>query len=370
VVRHRTAAIPAALGAVLLAAAALSYALLAAAGGPDGPPAPRATGFYRGMTLGLFSREDPVAIEADLAELRHLGVDAISLVAARVLDDVHAVALRDGRWVTPSEGALRTAIRGAHRRGMRVLLFPTVFVADLGPGEWRGTLDPPDWDAWFRAYRESLLRYARLAAEEGVELFSVGSELCSSERHEARWRETIAAVREVYSGRILYSANWDHYRDIPFLDALDYLGINAYYQLTEVPRPEVEDLRRSWEPIRADLLDWARREGRSLLFTEVGYPSREGAGIDPWDHTAQRPVDLETQRRAYRAFIETWRGTPEIAGVFFYLWWGDGGPDDTDYTPRRKPAQQEIAGWFREPRPSPDSEEAETCSQSQTEAKR
>ena len=311
-------------------------------------PRERSVGFHRGMALGLFSRDDPAAIAADLDELQDLGVGSVSLVVPKVIEDVRSTQLRDGRWVTPSDGALRLAIRGAHRRGMRVMLFPTLFVENLAEGEWRGTLAPADWDRWFHAYGSTILHYARMAQAEGVELLSVGSELVSSESHEAGWRNLIRSVREVYDGDLLYSANWDHFQDIPFLDELDYLGINAYYQLTEASRPELDELRRGWEPILRELRSWSRRNGRPLLFTEVGYPSREGAGVDPWDHTADRPADPELQRRCYRAFIDVWRNVPELGGVFFYLWWGEGGPEDPGYTPRNKPAQDEIASWFQD----------------------
>jgi hypothetical protein len=231
---------------------------------------------------------------------------------------------------------------------MRVLLFPLVHVQTLDTGEWRGTLRPPDWKEWFRAYEEVILHYARLAEAEEVEVLSVGSELCSSEAREADWRSLIARVREVYHGRVIYSANWDHYRDVGFWDALDYLGVNAYFRLSGSPEPTVEELTAGWAGHRDALISWARREGRPLLITEVGYPSRAGAADDPWDYTAERPVDLELQRRCYRAFAETWSGVPELRGAFFYLWWGEGGTGDRDYTPRGKPAAAELARWFRE----------------------
>ena len=91
---------------------------------------------------------------------------------------------------------------------------------------------------------------------------------------------------------------------------------------------------------------WSRLHGRPILFTEVGYPSRRGAATDPWNYAARRPGDLEGQRRCYRAFAEAWEGVPELAGAFFYLWWGEGGPEDRDYTPRGKPAAHELSRWF------------------------
>jgi len=242
------------------------------------------------------------------------------------------------------------AIREARSRRMSVMLFPIVHVIELEAGEWRGTLEPADWDAWFRAYSDVILHYARMAEAEGADLLSIGSELCSAESQAAHWRELIAKVRRIYGGKLLYSANWDHYRGVPFVQDLDYLGINAYYQLTDDLHPEVEQLRAAWGPIKVDLLAWAHRHGLPLIFTEVGYPSREGAGIDPWDYIASRPASPEVQRRCYRAFIEAWREVPQLHGVFFYVWWGEGGRHDRDYTPRGKPAAGEIARWFHRSR--------------------
>jgi len=314
--------------------------------GPAAEPREGADRFFRGMAFGLFSREEASYIETQLVELRALGVESVSLVVPKATPDTRSSAFADDRWATPTDEAIRTVARLAHRRGMRVMLFPLVLVQKLDTGEWRGTLQPADWGKWFQAYGEFVLGYARLAEAESIEVFSVGSELCSSEAHEAEWRQLIARVRKVYHGRLLYSANWDHYRDIRFWDALDYVGVNAYYRLSGASEPSVAELAAGWIPYREALTSWARRERRPLLITEVGYPSRVGAADDPWDYTADRPVALELQRRCYRAFAEAWSGVPELSGAFFYLWWGEGGTADGGYTPRGKPAAAELARWF------------------------
>jgi glycosyl hydrolase family 113 len=302
--------------------------------------------FFRGMAFGLFSRGDSAYIREQLDEMRGLGVDSVSLVVPKATPDIRSLTFVDDRWATPGDGALRIAARLAHERGMRVLLFPLVHVQTLDAGEWRGTLQPSDWGEWFRAYGEFLVHYARLAEAESIEVLSVGSELCSSEAREDDWRRLIARVREVYHGRVVYSANWDHYRDVRFWDALDYLGVNAYFRLSGAAEPTVAELTAGWTGHRDALISWARRERRPLLITEVGYPSRSGAADDPWDYTADRPADLELQRRCYRAFVDAWSGVRELRGAFFYLWWGEGGAGDKDYTPRGKPAAAELARWF------------------------
>jgi hypothetical protein len=94
----------------------------------------------------------------------------------------------------------------------------------------------------------------------------------------------------------------------------------------------------------------ARRVGRRVVLTEVGYGSIDGANRRPWDHTATGPVDLAEQRDCYAAFCATAGRAPRLAGVYFWNWFGVGGPNDRGYTPRGKPAAHVLAGYFSEAR--------------------
>ncbi len=315
---------------------------------PSGPVAgPGIGGFQKGMVLGLFSLDDPGRIERQIEELEGLGVSSVALVVPWSIPDVRSLEMRPRADLTPTDAALRTAIRAAHERGMTALLMPILYVEDVGEGRWRGTLDPPGWTPWFAAYGRFILRYAELAGQEGAEYFIVGSELGSTEGRRAEWLDLIGKVRGVYSGRISYSANWDRPDLVSFADALDVLGMNAYHELSPVPGAPEEALVEAWGPIREAIGRWASRWGKRILFTEIGYPSRPGASVDPWNSQGGDEPDLEAQRRCYRAFRRAWGGEPVLEGVYFYIWWGDGGPADTGYTPRGKPAAEEIRRWYR-----------------------
>jgi hypothetical protein len=50
---------------------------------------------------------------------------------------------------------------------------------------------------------------------------------------EKEWRRVIAAVRGVTSARLTYAANFDAYQRVAFWDALDAIGIQAYFPLTD-----------------------------------------------------------------------------------------------------------------------------------------
>ncbi len=334
----------------LLPAALLALSLFACSGlpapgargrGADGEPV-----FVHGMVFGLFARDDAGHAERGLQEIAALGADSISIAIPWVIPDVRATTMAPRADMTPTDAALTSTIRKAHARGLSVMLMPFLYVGEMGEGEWRGTIAPDDWDAWFAAYDEFILHYAGLAGREGVEYYSVGSELCSTETMGDRWHALIDRVRAVYPGRVTYSANWDHRGSLAFADALDVLGMNAYFKLSDTPDASEEDLVRAWGPIRRDIEDWRQSFGKRVLFTEVGYPSRTGASVNPWDYDAEGQPAPEEQARCYRAFRRIWEGDPGLEGVYFYLWWGEGGPADTGYTPRGKPAESVIRKWY------------------------
>ena len=178
--------------------------------------------FQKGMVLGIFSKTDPEYFRQNLDEMQNLGVDSVSLIVPKVQKDVSSIGFYDDPWITPSDESLRLAIREAHRRGMRVFLLPIVYLEVLKEGEWRGTLAPGDWDAWFRTYEAMITHYARMAGEERVEYFSAGSELCSTEKMRERWERVIRKIRSVYPGPITYSANWDH---------LNHMAMGQFYHV-------------------------------------------------------------------------------------------------------------------------------------------
>src|SRR5207248_692855 len=120
--------------------------------------------------------------------------------------------------------AIVAAIRDARAAGLGVTLFPIVRLsAPRTPAEWRGTLEPRDRVAWWRSYRARLVELARLAARERVAVLSIGSELSTLDGagDRAAWAATVAELRRVFHGALLYSGNWDHFRDVVVYDLVD-----------------------------------------------------------------------------------------------------------------------------------------------------
>ena len=110
-------------------------------------------------------------------------------------------------------------------------------------------------------------------------------------RLEEHWRGVIAAVRRSYGGRLTYAANFDQYEAVAFWDALDLIGINAYFPLRrwEVPQLAVADLagqlEAGWRRVLSGIEGFRRARrlaDQQVLFTEIGYVARANATLRPW----------------------------------------------------------------------------------------
>ena len=309
---------------------------------------------FVGVAVTPYS-EDPsrgLTFGGMIDEIHRLGATHVSIVVQWSQNNVASHHIRPHPKETQDEQVIRAMIRRARGLGLRVMLFPIIWVDERGPGLWRGTLRPENPVAWWASYRTFILHFAAVAQEEHADLFSVGSELGSMEADAARWRRLIAEVRARFGGRLLYSANWDHYEHVPFWDALDAIGLTGYHRLTQVQppsQPTEAELLDSWSRIRTVLVDWQTNHhpDRPLLFTEIGYPSIDGAAYRPWEYTMGGRVDLEEQRRCWAAFSDTWRNDSHLGGFFAWNWWGVGGREDTNYTPRGKPSEQILRDFSR-----------------------
>lgn len=311
-----------------------------------------AAGRVRGVALGLFSEDAGWSYRPLLDEIKATGADHVELVVPWYQRDAASTEIVDHPRYSPPPEAIVAAIRDAHAAGLRVLLFPIVRLsAPRTTDEWRGTLAPRDRGAWWRSYRARLVALARLAAREHVAALSVGSELSTLDGtadHDA-WAAAVAEVRRVYHGALWYSGNWDHYRAVAVWDLVDVVGLCGYFALVEPGAADsIDDVTRGWRDRRVELERWLLPLGRPLVFTELGYRSVRGVAAAPWDEGTHGVVDIEAQRRCYEAFRRVWKGAPpdRFGGVFFWNWYGWGGATSTGYTPRGKPALDELRAFF------------------------
>lgn len=224
--------------------------------------------------------------------------------------------------IAPSDSSVddadvRQVISLARGEGLKVLLKPHV---DLRDGSDRAQIDPADPDAWFQSYHAFITHYAELAQQLGVEEFAVGTELSGVSDDRQRWLAVIEDVRNRYHGPLVYAAHHNEYPAVAFWDALDLIGIDAYWPLSTQPAPAVAQLKHAFAAKRDDLAAFAARIGRPVLFTEAGYSSQVGTAMAPWAaHLSDKPSQ-EEQADAYEALLATFSGEPWWVGVFWWTW--------------------------------------------------
>jgi hypothetical protein len=302
----------------------------------------------RGVALGLFAEDVSFSYTPLLREIAELGATHVALVVPIYQTHGASTQLRLHTRFSPTLELIADTIREAQRMQLEVTLFPIVRLSDpRSPKEWRGTLQPSDRDAWFANYGQIIGDLASLATLTGASRLVVGSELSTLDGDLERWGRLIALIRAVYAGTLVYSSNWDHYRDAHLFELVDEIGVVAYFNLREASGPsDVEALATRWRHIGRELETDLAKYNKPFVFTEVGYRSRAGSTAAPWDESNGGSVDLAEQQRGFEAFRQAWTAPlsshAHLDGLYIWNWYGYGGPGTTGYTPRGKPAAQTV----------------------------
>jgi hypothetical protein len=347
--------------AVVACAPALSRPVSPAAAAEPAPPRRDALqkGIdYAGWYRGAYQRPDS---DESLARLAATGADWVGLVATGYQNTIASTSITWDSPRTPSDADLIHAIATAHRLGLKVMLKPHVDLA-LDPDHWRGNIGDvfttdEEWRAWFASYRSGILHLADVARDNGVEELCVGTELVGTSHRTTEWREVIRLVRQQFGGKLTYASNHDgEETSIRWWDAVDFIGVDAYYTLSAAPSPSVDEIKRAW----VDRGYVARLQGlagdfhRPILFTEIGYRSVDGAVAQPF---VSRPDDRSNdaaQANAYEAAIETFRDRSWFAGFYWWAWpatlISESGVA-IDWTPMGKLAESQLTGYYHAPTP-------------------
>ena len=278
--------------------------------------------FVKGMTISAqtwgWEWATPEMAQA-LDELKSLGVNSISIHPyAQIQNDGH-VRFRvadDNREVT-------VPLDWARDRGLSVMLIP--HIAYWGSKFlWRGEIKfetNEEWDRFFADYETWIVRMAQLAEAHGAGTFCIGLEFTEAQKFEARWRKIIAAVRAVYHGKLTYGGNWDSFAEVKFWDALDFIGVLAYFPLTKSDNPSREEIAAAWDKKCVELTAFSKAHGdKQLLFVEIGYNESARAAAEPWAFKTGGPHAEEVQQRCIEVALDLPKHCPALAGMYWWKW--------------------------------------------------
>ncbi len=323
------------------------------------PLKPSTAGEFRGICLQIHGNSSPY--EKYIDEISRTGANTVSIVIHAYQENGASTSIFiEARKNLPDE-KLVELIAHAKSRGLRVVLMPVVLLENPIGDEWRGKINPTNWNDWWSDYNDLIMHYARLSQQAGVDVFLVGSELNSTQKNELQWRALIKKVRENFHGKLCYSANWDCYDKIQWWDAVDIVGMTGYYNLTKGDEPTVERLIEGWSGFKEKILAFQKQVNRPIMFTEAGWPNMANCGEEPWNYCRESiAADPQAQANCFEAFFRTWYGEPSVAGYLVWEWRNSEsqtiGPEDKSYRPCGKPAMDVIRKYFQLPEPAARSE--------------
>ncbi|MEM9649855.1 MAG: glycoside hydrolase [Bacteroidota bacterium] len=291
---------------------------------------------------------DPVVnINANYAAVMPFGF-------TRNLNDPSVVFDTERQWYGETKRGAKQYIEQLKKKGIKIMLKPQIWI---WRGEFTGDLkmnSEEDWKQFEGDYTDFAMTYAQVAEETKAEVYCIGTELEEFVKNRPQfWDDLITKIRTVYKGKLTYASNWDEYKRVPFWAKLDYIGVDAYFPLSEERHPNMEHLKTGWQPWKEKLKALSNEEEKPILFTEFGYRSMDFTAKKPWlvDRN-QMDVNLKAQADATKAIFDEFWKEDWFAGGFVWKWFihhgNSGGPNDNRFTPQNKPAEDVIRSFYRD----------------------
>ena len=302
------------------------------------------------------------AATAAFADIAATGSNSVALDPELLVQNSTSSTLVTSATKSTSDASLISGIKAAQATGLTVLLEPIVTGLD---GTLSYALQPADTNTFFASYKAAIIHLATIAQQTGVDTLSLGTEMgtLTGSKYRAQWLDIIAAVRQVYAGKLTYKAAANEAGSVSFWDKLDLIGVNAYMPLSASSDPSVADMVKAWTTPSADpywakalngesILDFmhslSTTYGKQVLITEIGYRSITGTAINPGDWQTAGTANDTAQAKAYLAMMQAIysQGGSWLAGLTLWDYELNTSSAATNYTPFGKAAQAIVQQYF------------------------
>ena len=314
--------------------------------------------FIKGFTYGFDGKRGDYRSDQAAASMERLAAlhgDWAALAFSVRQDTFYATVIRpDYRW-TVTDADVAAAVKKLHSLGLKVCMKPMVNCAD---GVWRANIRFPEpewgrtdyWGEWFSSYRAFLCHYAEIAEENGCEMFCIGCEMLGTEDREQQWRETIQAVRKVYSGPLVYNTNHGKEWNVKWWDAVDFIGTSAYYSVAEAPGESLDRMVGAWNAVKEPLKKLSEAYHKQIIFMEIGCRSALGCAMMPYDFSHREfPYSEEEQARFYESCLQTMWNEEWFGGFFWWDWYTKlpVNEAETGFSIVGKQAERILQEWYQ-----------------------
>ncbi len=252
------------------------------------------------------------------------------------------------QWFGETRAGAKQYIKTLREANIKIMIKPQIWVSR---GEFTGGIKmetESDWKTLESSYSNFILEYADLAREVKAEIFCIGTELEQFIAHRPQyWGSLILEIKKRYKGKLTYAANWDEFKRTPFWEDLDYIGVDAYFPVSESKTPTLQACLDGWKGHKSVIKKMSDKYSKPLLFTEFGYRSVDYSGKEPWvSDISMTEVNFEAQINTTKALFDTFWKEEWFAGGFIWKWYHNheesGGKYDSQFTPQNKPVEQLI----------------------------
>lgn len=256
------------------------------------------------------------------------------------------------QWFGETIPGVKQYISELKKNNIEIMLKPQLWVSQ---GEFTGNINmisEADWVEFETTYENFIMKFVKVAEEEHVKIFCIGTELERFVKHRPNyWVRLIEKIKEVYKGKLTYAANWDEYSKTTFWNELDYIGVNGYFPLTKDKTPKREALKTGWINRKLKMKKHADSLQKKILFTEFGYRSVDYTAVKPWDvDYSKTTVNLQGQTNATQVLFEELWQEEWFAGGFIWKWFVNydkaGGHGNSRFTPQNKPVEDVIRKFY------------------------
>ena len=295
-------------------------------------------------------------VQEQIAEVVSVHANSAAVMPFGFMREVNTPQIRfntDHQWFGETKNGARQYIEMLQKNGISVMLKPQIWISK---GVFTGRLKMDTEEQWQQleeSYRDFVITFAHLAQDSKVDVFCIGTELEEFVQNRPRyWKQLISEIRKIYKGKLTYAANWDEFDRVPFWKQLDFVGVDAYFPLSESKTPTVEELVKGWQPWKTKMFNLSEAVQKQVLFTEYGYRSMDYSAKKPWlvDRTEEKPNMVSQMNCKEAIFSEFWSEN-WFAGGYVWKWFANhesaGGERDNRFTPQNKPSLKIIRDNYK-----------------------
>ena len=270
----------------------------------------------------------------------------------RNLEHPDIVFNTDRQWFGETAAGAKQYIEELRKQGIKIMIKPQIWVWH---GEFTGDImmtSEANWKALEAAYTKFIMAYANLAQETKSEVFCIGTELELFIKYRPEyWLALIDQIKAQYTGKLTYAANWNEFSKTPFWNQLDYIGIDAYFPVSDQKTPSEEDCIKGWQEHKSMIKYIAEENKIPVLFTEYGYRSVDYSGKEPWNYDRNLgAANMQAQINTTTALFKTFWNEDWFAGGFLWKWFIKhdevGGENNSMFTPQNKPLEAVLKAHY------------------------